>query len=538
MQKKQLLWVALDGLSIRPQANPEWAGWEVLAVASLHEAGQVLRARAFLVGVLMGRGGEEAYDEIGRFLHQHWRMQWVGVFQPGALNYPACRRLVADHLCDFHTLPVDALRLRHTLGHAHGCATLMQACETPPAAPDNGLKGQGVAITRLRRQIAKVAAASAPVLIWGESGSGKELTAQAIHASSARAAGPFVPINCGAMPASLIQAELFGYERGAFTGAARDKRGLIETAAGGTIFLDEIGDFPLELQSNLLRFLQEKTIYRLGGTDPIAVDVRVIAASHVDLGAAAAAGSFREDLYYRLNVLALDVPPLRARKDDLILLANHFFSLFAQERAAHVKGLSSRALHAIKQHDWPGNVRELINRIRRAMVMAEGKLITPHDLGLPTRTSLAGARAYGAPGAGVADGDASCVEASGVEASGVEASGVEASGVEAPGLGAHGAHAPDGTGFDGTAFGRAAPGRAAPGRAAPGRAALEGARLRAERDAICASLTQHGNNVTRAARGLGVSRMTLYRLLAKHQLSGPGRRPVSARPAATTRARG
>jgi transcriptional regulator with PAS, ATPase and Fis domain len=203
-----------------------------------------------------------------------------------------------------------------------------------------------------------------------------------VHAHSARRKGPFVPINCGAIPASLIQSELFGYERGAFTGAAQARRGLIETAQGGSIFLDEIGDLPMELQANLLRFLQEKTIYRLGSTHSIAVDVRVIAASHVNLAEAVQRGAFREDLYYRLNVLALDVPPLRERKEDLLPLAEDFFHTFSSERAPRVKGFSGRAAQAIRDYDWPGNVRELINRVRRAMVMAEGRLIAPQDLGL------------------------------------------------------------------------------------------------------------------------------------------------------------
>ncbi len=559
MQKKQLLCVALGGLSSWPEPSPGWTAWDILAVAGLKEAGRVLRSRSFLVGMLIGRVSEDAYDELGHFLHQHWRMQWVGVFDPGALAHPACRRLVADHLCDFHTLPVDVLRLRHTLGHAHGYAALRQRPEAmAPAARDSALKGQGAAITRLRQDIAKVAGAGAPVLIWGESGSGKELTAQAVHAGSPRAAGPFVPINCGAMPASLIQAELFGYERGAFTGATRDKRGLIEAAAGGTLFLDEIGDFPLELQSNLLRFLQEKTIYRIGGTDPVAVDVRVIAASHVDLAAAVAGGGFREDLYYRLNVLALDVPPLRARKDDLLLLAHHFFALFGEERAAHVKGFSSRALHAIKQHAWPGNVRELINRIRRAMVMAEGKLITPHDLGLPlglpTRQDADGGTPGRATPGRATSGRATPVRATmegttlddaalggaalqgttldGATLNGATLNGTSLDGVMPERVGLNG-FASKGAGLNADVLEGAAP-EGAPLRGV----ALEGARLRAERDAIRASLEQNDRNVTRAARQLGVSRMTLYRLLAKHQLGAPGRRPLSAGPAATVRARG
>jgi DNA-binding NtrC family response regulator len=302
-----------------------------------------------------------------------------------------------------------------------------------------------VAITRLRQQILKVSQVDAPVLIWGESGSGKELVARAVHDHSARTSAPFVPINCGAMPASLIQSELFGYEKGAFTGAARDKCGLIESAAGGTIFLDEIGDLPLDMQSNLLRFLQEKTICRVGGTRQITVDVRVIAASHVKLWQAVEAGRFREDLFYRLNVLPLDVPSLRERGSDVVPLAEYYFNVFAAERAPGVKGFSTRALEAMSSHDWPGNVRELVNRVRRALVMAEGHMIQAADLGLDD--------------------------------------------VAPPVL----------------------------------LEALDGVRIQAERAALQAHLCE-GKSMTVVARELGVSRMTLYRLMAKHGIEPPSRR--------------
>ena len=415
-----------------------FAEWDIRHVASLREASRVLCAHSYPVGLMLDLPGAEGFDAAECFFREHWNVQWVGVLAQGALESSPCRALVATWLADFHTRPVDQQRLLHTLGHAHGLA-LLRSQPVASAAPGlSALTGDSAAIARLRAQIVKVAQCDAPVLIWGESGSGKELTAQAIHNHSPRAGGPFVPINCGAIPPALIQSELFGHARGAFTGAARDKAGLIESAAGGTVLLDEIADLPKDLQSNLLRFLQEKTIYRIGSTRSIAVDVRVIAASHVNLQQAVADGLFREDLYYRLNVLPVDVPPLRERRDDLDMLAQHFFRIFATEKAPHVKGFGNDALRAIREHDWPGNVRELINRTRRALVLGEGRLIVPHDLGL------------------------------------------------------------------------------APCRTAAGGAGLDASRIDAERAAIGASLERVGRNITHAARDLGVSRMTLYRLLAKH----------------------
>ena len=233
------------------------------------------------------------------------------------------------------------------------------------------------------KMIRKFAANEAPVLITGESGTGKELVAQAIHERSSYANGPFNPINCGGIPASLIASELFGHERGSFTGAHERKIGRIESAAGGTVFLDEIGELPLDLQANLLRFLQEKTIDRIGAQRPIKVDVRVLAATNKNLAEEVRAGRFREDLYYRLNVLEINLPPLRERGEDVDLLCSYFLREFAAEMKMSELRLSGSALAAIRSYSWPGNVRELISRLRRAAVMADSEEITSEELDLP-----------------------------------------------------------------------------------------------------------------------------------------------------------
>jgi DNA-binding NtrC family response regulator len=242
--------------------------------------------------------------------------------------------------------------------------------------------GSSPAMQKVYSSIRKFAATNAPVLITGESGTGKELVARAVHERSAYRAGPFVAINCAALPATLIAGELFGHEKGAFTGAVQRRIGRLESAHRGTIFLDEIGDLPLEQQAHLLRFLQERTIDRVGGTRPIEVDARVICATNIDLAKAVREGRFREDLYYRLNVLSLHLPALRERGSDIELLATFFLRKFADEHGRAVEGFSDEAWRRIRAHSWPGNVRELIGRLRRAVVMAEDTLITAQDIGL------------------------------------------------------------------------------------------------------------------------------------------------------------
>ncbi len=228
--------------------------------------------------------------------------------------------------------------------------------------------------------IRKVATTDAPVLIRGESGTGKELVARAIHRLSLRESKHFIPINCSAIPENLIESELFGHEKGTFTGAHAQRKGRFEMAEGGTLFLDEIGDLPLTLQVKLLRFLQEKTIERVGGREQIEVDTRVLAATNRDLEEAMKNATFRDDLYYRLSVINISLPALRERDADVVLLAKTFLDRYTSETRKKIKGFSSEAIEAIESYSWPGNVRELENRIKRAVIMSEGKKITLEDL--------------------------------------------------------------------------------------------------------------------------------------------------------------
>lgn len=244
-----------------------------------------------------------------------------------------------------------------------------------------GMFGQCAQMEEIFSIVRKVGSIDVPVLILGESGTGKELVARAIHENSLRKKGPFIPINCGAIPENLLEAELFGHEKGAFTGAQARVQGKVEFAQGGTLFLDEIGDMSPLLQVKLLRFLQEKLIQRVGGREDIEVDARIVAATNIDIEDAISKGRFREDLYYRISVVTAKLPPLRDRGDDIALLANLFMRRFAQEFKRRVKCFSVASLKVLSTYNWPGNIRELDNRVKRAVVMTETQTIEPWDLG-------------------------------------------------------------------------------------------------------------------------------------------------------------
>jgi DNA-binding NtrC family response regulator len=367
--------------------------------------------------------------------------EWIAVLTPDDLRREKIGDFVCEWFFDFHTLPFDVARVQVTLGRAYGMARLRSQGGVPASAPEHEMLGDSRPIRELRRLLSKLAPTESPVLIRGESGTGKELVARTLHSQSHRRNKPFVAVNCAAIPEHLIHSELFGYEAGAFSGAKERRIGRVEAADGGTLFLDEIGDLPLDIQANLLRFLQDKQIERMGGREAIPIDVRIIAATHVDLEAAIRKKRFREDLYYRLNVLQVGTAPLRERHGDLALLANHFAHFYSQETGRRARNFSQDALIAMGKHDWPGNVRELANRVRRGLVLADGRQIEASDLGLL--------------------GDDDIVSSMGT---------------------------------------------------------LDEYKSRAERQALCDVLTRHSDNLSVAAKVLGISRPTFYRLLHKHQI--------------------
>jgi DNA-binding NtrC family response regulator len=382
--RRQLIYVTRDP-STSLCARFVERGWQIEVVASAKDARRWLRSDMATGGLLDLSGHFETHElaalEASLTLTN---VGWVAATVGGQLEDAAVRRLIRDYCFDYVTLPTSNDRIVDAVGHAYGMVSLHENASND--AHDGRAEGEMVgscdAMLALFRSIRKVAMTDAPVFISGESGTGKELTAVAIHARSGRRDQPFVAINCGAIPAHLLQSELFGYERGAFTGANQRKIGRVEAANGGTLFLDEIGDLPLESQASLLRFLQERKVERLGGHGSTPVDVRIISATHVDMQTAMIEGRFRADLYHRLCVLQIDEPPLRARGKDIELLAKHMLDRFKKDASRRLRGFAPDAIAAIHNYGWPGNVRELINRVRRAIVMSEGRQIGARDLEL------------------------------------------------------------------------------------------------------------------------------------------------------------
>jgi two-component system NtrC family response regulator len=288
---------------------------------------------------------------------------------------------------DFYEKPLDQSLLQLTVQRAFKLYALeaenRRLSNSVSGAPLEGIVAASDGMTAVCRIIEKVAPTAASVLLLGESGVGKEVLARAIHSSSPRAMRPFVAINCGAIPESLLESELFGFERGAFTGAHKQTLGKIETASGGTLLLDEIGDMPAPLQSKLLRFLQERVIERIGGRDSVPVDVRVVCATNQNLETLIAAGCFRHDLYYRISEVVVSIPALRDRDADSVLIAQSLLQDRAKRHGKKIRGFSPEAILAIRAYPWPGNIRELENKVNAAVILADGPVITELDLGLP-----------------------------------------------------------------------------------------------------------------------------------------------------------
>ena len=307
-------------------------------------------------------------------------------------------RAVAMGAYDFFAKPFEPELLNLTVERAFRMFELqkenrrLRELRQPDAMA--GLITRDPEMLRICRTVERVAASTVTVMLLGESGTGKEVLAQGLHQASPRRAGRFVAINCAAIPENLLESELFGYERGAFTGAAKTTPGRIESAHKGTLMLDEIGDLPMSLQAKLLRFIQERSIERVGGRTEIPVDVRIVCATHQDLGALVKEGRFREDLYYRLAEIVINIPPLRERIGDAALLAHAFVRRFAQEQNRNSLSLSEDAVRAIEAHSWPGNVRELASCMRRAAIMADGHQVTSADLGLKAADDGNGSDAF------------------------------------------------------------------------------------------------------------------------------------------------
>ena len=307
----------------------------------------------------------------------------------GQLDKQNAVRAVGMGAYDFYQKPVDTDVLRLLVQRAFQIHSLEQEnralVQRQGLMPLEGVIAIAEPMVKACRTIEKVAPTNATVLLLGDSGTGKELLARAVHTLSPRADKPFVAINCAAIPDTLLEAELFGYEKGAYTGAAKQTAGKFEHANGGTLFLDEIGDMPLALQAKLLRFLQDRVVERIGGRERIPVDVRVVCATNKDLPAIIKSGEFREDLYYRISEVTVRIPPLRERGGDAVIIAQSVLERRAREHHRPVKGFTPEAMKAIEAYPWPGNIRELENRVNGAVIMTEGKYVSVEDLGLPSQ---------------------------------------------------------------------------------------------------------------------------------------------------------
>ncbi len=367
-------------------------GHSVNAAADLAEAREILAREYFDVLITDMRLPDGMGLELLRELAQEQRPEKSIVITAYGSAENAVEALKSGAF-DYLTKPVDLRQLRAAVVAAQQSQRLLPAAasDSRPAPltaappPPGGIRalariaGSSTAMTQIRSRIEKVATSMAPVLILGESGTGKELVARAVHECSHRSAGPFVAVNCGAIPDNLIEAEFFGARKGAYTGASHDREGYFQAASGGTLFLDEIGDLPLQMQAKLLRVIQERRVRPLGSVQEETVDVRIVSATHRDLATMVRNGEFRQDLFYRLNVIELRIPPLRERREDLPELVETLLRRFSEESGRPVPELSEQAMAWLRRHDLPGNVRELENLLQRALALSSGHRLEPDD---------------------------------------------------------------------------------------------------------------------------------------------------------------
>jgi len=385
--RTQMRWLLTGDYDVF-MAEDRWSALEIL-----------VRERPWVVMLDLGlepqpQGVEEGMLALGDMIQQDVYVKVI-IFT-GRTEKEHALKAIASGAYDFLCKPIQTDELRVILKRAvHVYGLEQEHREMHHGSNDGlfeGMLGSSPQMQAVFGMIRKVATTDAPVLITGESGTGKELTARAIHRQSMRGDGPFVVINCGAIPETLLESELFGHEKGAFTGAHIQRKGRIELASGGTLLLDEIGELSLVLQVKLLRFLEDNQIERVGGREQIGVNARVLAATNIDLKQAIKEGRFREDLFYRLSVVNIVLAPLRERRDDIIMQAEAMQQRYAAESKKKIVGFSPQALKALETHSWPGNTRELENRIRRAVIMAAGQRLTPVDLELTSPIQYGGRR--------------------------------------------------------------------------------------------------------------------------------------------------
>jgi len=381
-----------DDAGLQRQLRWAYEGYEVFCASTRAEAIDLVRAHEPAVVTLdLGLppdpdGTSEGFAALAEIVSLKPDTKVIVASGHGARE--SALRAIAEGAWDFYQKPVDIDTLGLIVSRAFHVHALERenarlAAREPGEAPVLGqLITAAPEMLKVAQMIERVASADVSVMLLGASGTGKELLARGLHDASARRDGAFVAINCAAIPETLLESELFGHEKGAFTGAVKTTQGKIEQAQGGTLFLDEVGDIPLPLQVKLLRFIQERLIERIGGRQPIAVDTRIVCATHQNLEEMIAAGSFREDLYYRLAEIIVRIPALAERSGDAVLLARHFLRHYAQDMKRSLSGFTADALAALDSWSWPGNVRELENRLKRAVIMADGKYISAMDLDL------------------------------------------------------------------------------------------------------------------------------------------------------------